>query len=405
MSKKAYLDPGIVALSLFAFAIFSIARCTERSSSLGYVDYSGRLVNDLSYIRNMPTTGSGELFPFSCDRALVVVGDKCWFIRKDSTRLTLAFTDARSFSEGLAAVCPSSKPRKWGYINTDGVMAIVPAYHKAGPFSEGMAAVKLLDQEGWQFIDRAGKVAIKGSFEDVGKFSCGLASVRVDGKWGFIDKSGKFVIPPKWDKVGEYREGVVWLEQSSASTNIEPRRVYMDEHGVFLFECSAKNWSQDPFLHFPATAELLPDKVGGFDDENSVAHPFIEDGDCFDGLIVLKVGDKYGYCDRLGQIKIEPQFDYAWHFSEGLALVYVKRDKGLLGYIDRTGKVVVNFQFKRAGHFSEGLAPVSKREDRGWFHYNYIDKSGHEAISGPFLKAGAFSSGRAAVGEFHLIVP
>ena len=47
--------------------------------------------------------------------------------------------------------------------------------------------------------------------------------------------------------------------------------------------------------------------------------------------------DKCGYIDKTGKIAINPQFDDAWDFSEGLAPVKTG-DK--YGYIDKTGKYV-----------------------------------------------------------------
>ena len=52
---------------------------------------------------------------------------------------------------------------------------------------------------------------------------------------------------------------------------------------------------------------------------------------------------------------IAPQFDSAWGFSEGLALVEVG---GKRGYVDKTGKYAISPQFDSASPFTEGLAPV-----------------------------------------------
>jgi hypothetical protein len=52
---------------------------------------------------------------------------------------------------------------------------------------------------------------------------------------------------------------------------------------------------------------------------------------------VVEVDDKWGYIDKMGNVVIQPQFDYARGFSEGLAEVQVG-DK--LRYIDKTGKIV-----------------------------------------------------------------
>lgn len=59
------------------------------------------------------------------------------------------------FSEGLALI---EQNGKYGYIDTQGNIAIAPQYDEAGNFSEGLVAVVLDDKS--FFIDGAGNVAI-----------------------------------------------------------------------------------------------------------------------------------------------------------------------------------------------------------------------------------------------------
>src|ERR1039457_842039 len=62
---------------------------------------------------------------------------------------------------------------------------------------------------------------------------------------------------------------------------------------------------------------------------------------------------------KTGQIVINPQFDGADAFSEGLAAVRIGDDKtGKWGFIDGTEKFVINPQFDFAFSFAEGLARV-----------------------------------------------
>ena len=61
------------------------------------------------------------------------------------------FEDAGVFSDGLAQVRINGK---WGYINTDGQVAIPAAFDSATPFRDGLAQVT---QGGkWQYVDRFG---------------------------------------------------------------------------------------------------------------------------------------------------------------------------------------------------------------------------------------------------------
>jgi hypothetical protein len=79
---------------------------------------------------------------------------------------------------------------------------------------------------------------------------------------------------------------------------------------------------------------------------------------------------QYGFIDKTGRMVIEPQFDYAEWFSEGLAAA---KYEGQFGYIDKTGQFVIKPQFSSAYVFSGGLAVVSFGPGKGW---NYIDQSG-----------------------------
>ena len=112
----------------------------------------------------------------------------------------------------------------------------------------------------------------------------------------------------------------------------------------------------------------------------------------FEGATVLalvEIGGKWGFIDREGTLVINPQFDDARGFSEGLALVNIGRN---WGFIDREGTLVILSQFDDARGFSEGLALVNI--DRNW---GFIDREGTLVIDPQFYAAGRFSEGLAPV--------
>ena len=62
---------------------------------------------------------------------------------------------------------------------------------------------------------------------------------------------------------------------------------------------------------------------------------------------------------KTGSFVINPQFDDAASFSEGLAAVRIGDfETGRSGFIDKTGTYVINPQFGFANAFSDGLAAV-----------------------------------------------
>jgi hypothetical protein len=144
-------------------------------------------------------------------------------------------------------------------------------------------------------------------------------------------------------------------------------------------------------------------------------------------LLRVVVGNKVGYIDGAsGKIAINPQFDLAYGFTEGRAMVCVGEcDSDHImghrftdnyqivpldqtfkyGFIDETGKFVVNPQYENVNQFSEGFAAVCVGQGCYWgtqykdkeHKWGYIDREGKIAITPQFDKASGFKGGLAAV--------
>jgi len=175
-----------------------------------------------------------------------------------------------------------------------------------------------------------------------------LYPVKVNGKWGYINRAGKVVVEPQFDAALDFQEGL-------GAFNVGGGRVTQNTRG----------FSETSFE-----------------------------------------GGKWGFVDASGKTVIEPQFDGAWYFSEGLALVQSNGPESLLGhrrygYIDRTGRLVIPAKFTLAYNFSEGLAAIRINEpkaDEGWREaWGFIDKSGKLVIEAKYTQARSFSEGLAAV--------
>ena len=90
-------------------------------------------------------------------------------------------------------------------------MVIPATYTIASPFSDGLAAVAITnDQQMWRygFIDESGQWVIPPTYSAANAFGSGLAPVAMDNfKWGFIDRNGETVIPGTYQLAYGFEQG------------------------------------------------------------------------------------------------------------------------------------------------------------------------------------------------------
>jgi hypothetical protein len=102
---------------------------------------------------------------------------------------------------------------------------------------------------------------------------------------------------------------------------------------------------------------------------------------------------KVGFIDESGRVVIEPRYDSARDFSEGLAFAW---GGGFLGFIDRDGKEVFKIDNLAVGDFHDGLASIVLRAARP-SEGGYIDRSGRLAVKGRYGFVDDFAEGLAGV--------
>lgn len=271
----------------------------------------------------------------------VYEGDRCGF-RDRAGRWVIAprFLVCGQFEGGMAEVVAGGLRF---YVDASG-REILERNFASNHFSEGLIPVDIGGKHG--FADAEGRLVVFPRFEGASDFAEGLAPVRYGGKWGYIDRTGAFRIAPQFDSAESFSEGLAAVCFNADETKK------------------------------PSTLELL-----------------------LSGL-----SEKCGFVDRAGRLVIEPQFDAAGRFSEGLAPVRVgpnekvlgDPDAGKWGYVDKTGRLALPLQYAHADEFSEGLAAVRVGKKVG-----FIDASGALVIEPRFEWASGFRGGLAlaALGE------
>ena len=300
---------------------------------------------------------------------------------------------AHNFSEGLARVRIANHRlindrMDFSYVNyafvdrSSNIIAATPRFSEAKDFSEGLAAVLVDDR--WGYIDKEGNMVIEPQFgsllNPVGNFSNGLAAVRfVEGDglrttshWGFIDRSGNIVVELQYADAIGFSDGV------GAVRSHEGRRNW------YLIDTNGTRISGSIDLN-----------LGWI---NSIS----------EGRVRFSNGWYDGFMDTAGNIIVEPQFSYTTDFEGGVAYVYPIDNESafidLNGNVIRQAEIP---QHGRPWHrFSEGLRAfqvdgieIPDSDKRGFVH-GFTDMYGNVVIEPQFRDVGNFYNGLAAAMNF-----
>jgi len=241
------------------------------------------------------------------------------------------------------------------------------------------------------------------AYEDADYFSEGLAAVKLDGKWGYIDTTGNEVIPFQYDYAGGFYNGEAYVEIGEGDS---AKIYFIDKTGKVVEELTLEEPGDPGEEEYYFSEGLLATQDGkwdnngkyGFVDEdwNTVIEPKYDDAYNFDdGLAKVKIDGQWGCIDRTGKVIVPIEYDWVDRFSEGFAVVGLN---SMCGYVDKTGKLAIPLEYRDAYRFSEGLAPVLFG-DNATGKYGFIDTAGKVIIPGAFDSVGyyGFSEGLVAV--------
>jgi len=217
-----------------------------------------------------------------------------------------------------------------------------------------------------------------------------LWPVLVKGRLGYMDKSGGIAIEPQFSAVGLFSEGLAAVgEERENAIGVRYSLRFINAAGKAQVSFDKGYPEGGEFSEGLAPVYLdkgwgYVDRTGAFRVEPQFGfYPYA--GRFSEGLACVKIGKQMGYIDRSGHPVIPPQYKNASEFRNGLAAVQVGNR---WGFIDRSGKLLIPAQFDQAGCFCDDLAPVKVGKKWG-----YIDKTGKLAIAPQFESARNFSRG------------
>ncbi len=224
----------------------------------GYINTSGKVVIAAKY---------DDASDFNGGFANAKIGDKFVVLNTKGDEIPVDgdAIDVRDFSGGLAPFRASNK--KFGFIGTDGKIAVKALYESVGYFSDGLAWAK--DGELLGYINNKGEWIIKPQFTSGKEFdkTSGMARVKNGEKWCYVNKSGEMMYMTDTDTWGDFSEGL-------ANGKKGDKRGFFDKKGTWVIQ---------------------PQFDGVRDFKN--------------GYAAAKMGDKWGLIDKQGKWVLQPQYD------------------------------------------------------------------------------------------------
>jgi hypothetical protein len=202
------------------------------------------------------------------------------------------------FSEGLAVI--SNPKGKYGFIDKKGSLIIPCKYFDARSFSEGLAAVResnktesfpsgVISAENWSFINLKGKVQFSIKCTEIKSFKNGMAAVNINNKWGYIDRAGKLVIKPLYKNADNFSENLAWVSLKN------DRYGFINKHGEWIIPAHYSSEKRAAFSE--GLAAMKDDKK-----------------------------EKWGYIDKTGKFVLPPIYERACDFKFGYANVELSKE-------------------------------------------------------------------------------
>lgn len=237
------------------------------------------------------------------------------------------------------------------------------------------------------YINAKGEMVIKPQFDKANNFSCGLAAVKKNDSWYYINEKGEIVSSP-YNYASDFRYNFAFIDKESdqyAMINKSFDEIISD------FD-NAGDMTADGLVY---VKKNVSGKYGYYDKTGKcVIDPIYEDAANFvDGLARVCVGDDCGVIDTKGEMVITPSKQFTYYPDAEKVIQVLDRESGVYGLIDRKGNEIVPMMYDDVpGFFSEGLLLVKENNK-----YGYIDSKGKEVIAIQYDAAYSFQNGVAWV--------
>ena len=230
------------------------------------------------------------------------------------------------------------------------------------PFNSGLMKYKVPGEKLYGFFNMKGEMVIPAKYTSASAFSEDLSHVYVKGKSGYINTKGEIVIPLIYQDASNFINGTASVSVLDTVNGTIVKR-------FFMINKKGEKISEDF------------DYIGWRNRKSEL-------------LIIAKRGDKWGFINGFGKIKVPFIYDrYHGMFSFANTIsdhfTAIQKD-GKWGFIDTSsseGKIIVPLQYEEVGNFMFGMAWVKDKKQ-----ISFIDKTGN-IVCGGYISCTPFNAG------------
>ena len=289
-----------------------------------------------------------------------------------------------SFSEGYAVV--SNNDGKYGYLRESdhSYTDVQYVYDSATAFKNGYAFV--LQNGIGTIIDKQFSPIIRSSnkYQIVAIIGDGLIGVKdkTTGKYGFVNYKGSLIIPCEYCDINDFNDGlcVVAVGDSRTSDNVKYGCINTRGEIVIPFIYDYLYTYKDGYMRAMNNGK---ETLLGLDNKPLLGFSweYSHLDRLFDGCARVENGSllppyRYGYLDSRGQVIVPLIYEWAEHFSDGIACVGKSiNGERKYGGINTNGVEVIPFIYDDRFIFQNGIALIKKDGKIG-----LIDKYGNSTF-------------------------
>lgn len=332
----------------------------EKDRKTGYADAEGRIIIPCKY-------GYREISNYYGEGPILVQENGKLRLVDEKTGKTVAtcnttatYSDFTGFSNGMAVVVENGKR---GLIDNTGKLVVPCIYEEIKSFDMHVFKGELTAAKKngkWGFIDKTGKVIIPFEYDealnvflDSNTYWDEKMKVVKNKKWGMVNIKGELEIPCKFDYIdGNFNCGLT-------PAKIGSKYVYINMQGKIVL---AGDYDEARSFKDGVAKVTKGNSTYMINTKGEKVDAFTNPSDFHDGLCIVskfiknELKSYYGYANAEKELVIPCEFEDAYSFNDGMALV---QKDGKWGYIDTNGNWIIYREFDESFHFyTEGVAEV-----------------------------------------------